>query len=157
MKKLKRYILCALGTFFLFGSVIPYFIAWSLDTKGLGIWLSLAVNALAPLPFVIMSWVVGFLLFQTANEKYPTSPSTTWINFQRSVDRAGHHLGRTLGFFMITAVALLVLKTTGWWDIFDPSKSVSDWPWYNFVALLLGGGFAGYLIYHAIKHLGDRD
>jgi drug/metabolite transporter (DMT)-like permease len=57
---------------------------------------------------------------------------------------------------MATAIALIILRATGWWDLFDSSKSVSDWPWYNFLVLLLGGGFASYLMYHAIKHLGDR-
>jgi len=157
MKKLKHYIFLGLGCIFVFGTMIPYLIAWSIDTKELGLWLGLAVYALAPLPFAIVSASLGMVLIELANDKYPNTPSTKWIRFKRSAERAGQHLGRTLGFLMATAIALIILRATGWWDLFDPSKSVSDWPWYNFVGLLLGGGFAGYLIYHAIRHLGDRD
>jgi hypothetical protein len=157
MKKLKRYVFCGLGYIFFFGTMIPYLIAWSIDTKDLDFWLRLAVIALAPLPFAIVSASLGMVLIELANDKYPSAPSTKWINFKRSAERAGQHLGRTLAFLMMTAFALIILRATGWWDLFDPSKSVSDWPWYNFVALLLGGGFAGNLIYHAVKHLGDRD
>ena len=157
MKKLKHYIFRGLGYIFFLAAFIPYLIAWSIDTKELGLWLGLAVHALAPAPFFFIFCGLGVVLVSLANEKHPTTPSAKWINFKRSVERAGWHLGRTLAFLMMLAVALIALRATGWWDLFDPSKSVSDWPWYNFIALLLGGGFACYLIYHAIKHLGDRD
>jgi len=157
MKKLKHHIFLVLGYASLLAAFIPYLISWSIDTKELGLWLGLAVHALAPAPFFLVFCGLGVTLIQLANDKYPTAPSAKWIGFKRSFGRASQHLGRTLAFLMMTAIALIILRATGWWDLFDPSKSVSDWPWYNFVALLLGGGFAGYLIYHAIKHLGDRD
>lgn len=51
MTKLKHYLFLVLGFVFMFGALIPYLIAWSIDTKDFDFWLRLAVVALAPLPF----------------------------------------------------------------------------------------------------------
>jgi len=154
--KLKHYLFLVLGFAFTFGALIPFLIAWSIDTKDLDFWLRLAVIALAPLPFAIISAAFGLFLVQLADDKYPTAPSILWRHFKRSAERASHHLGRTLGFLMMTAFALIILRATGWWTLFDPMKSTSDWPWYNFVGLVLGGCFSGYLVFIGIRQLGDR-
>jgi len=140
----------------MFGALIPYLIAWSIDTKDFDFWLRLAVVALAPLPFAIISAALGTVLVELANDKYPTAPSISWRNFKRSAERAGHHLGRTLAFLMMTAFALIILRATGWWALFDPTKSTSDWPLYNFVGLILGGCLSAYLVFISIRQLGDR-
>lgn len=138
---------------------MPIAVIFTLDPKEVGFlpWLGLLIFVGAPLGMVIGCF--GFLVFELANEKYPApSVVVNWfVDFKKSAARAGMHLAKTLGFFTVLGIALAVASATGWYDLLSPEKTTEEWPWYNFVALILGGAFSAYLIYHAIKILGQPD
>lgn len=102
---------------------------------------------------------LGIVIIENTNKAYPAPRAVVrWFeDFRFSLEKAGHHLSKTLGFLTIVGIALAVAYATGWYSLFDPEKTTDDWPWYNFFGLILGGAFSAYLIYHAIKILGKRD
>ncbi len=114
--------------------------------------IKLAVILFMIFPLAILgAGILGF-----AFQKYPASENAGWCAIKKNLERAKMRLERVLGFLMITAFAAVVLRVTGGWDLFLNPDGIDDWPWYNFVALVLGFLFAGYLVFCGLQFLGER-
>ncbi len=159
LKILGPYALLALGSILIFAALVPIVIIARIDIKEVGffVWLATLIFIGAPLAGAVAS--LGIVVIQMAGKNHPeTKAIVDWFDRLKFFSkRAGQHLAKIAGFFLIIIIALFGAYCTGWWDLFDSNNSISTWPWYNFIGLVLGGAFSSFLIYHAIKSLGRPD